>query len=792
MSSDTFPIVRRPAVTLRAALITLLLGALFYVAVAGGLQLVYIGPAASRLQRESLGLMAEYRDAEQRVTALDSAERRVARLFDKSRTGTLSLAALEAERLTLQSLEENARILERLTSPSASTVELRALLGNGVQNEAAFRLALLACVAALELRETDAAERMLARAQAIQQPVRALRRQATEIALRDLNRQEATLAETAQWSSRLVTIWLVLGALSLPFLFVFLRRRLYQPLAELDRGLARIAAGDYHLSLSALADDEFGRVADHFNRMTRMLQRRASEEEERTQLESAARTRAILESALDAVVVIDDKGAIQEWNRQAEIAFGWSRTEVLGRMLETVIIPEELRSSHRRGLAGAQERSSAVMVGRRFETKALRRDGSRFQVELAISELQGHDRREYSAFIRDITEQRRLEAELRRSQKMDAVGRLAGGIAHDFNNLLTTIIGFADLLKANPELGAQARDDAESIQSAAQRGADLARRMLAVGRSSPDHHERVNIDAIVREMVALFTRSVDRRIEISLDLRAGEATIRGDASLLSNALLNLALNARDAMPAGGRMTVTTSVTTLDATFCARQPGQATPGEYVALVIADSGAGMSEETRARIFEPFFTTKPAGEGTGLGLAMVYGTVHSHRGLITVDTALDVGTTFSIYLPVNQSVDNAEVQSAPRLQTGRGRILLVDDEPQIRRVAMRILKSLGYQVDTANDGLDAVERVEATPDAWDLIVMDGNMPRMSGHDAALRIRELRPTLPIVLATGYFDASAKALAAKEVFSAVLAKPYDTASLSKAVAATLAHRDDI
>ena len=662
MSSANPSAVRRPAVTLRAALLALLLGALFYVAAVGLLQLLYIGPAASRLQRESLSLMVEYRDAEQRVTALDSAERRVARLLDSSRIGTLPLRVLETERLTLQSLEENARILERLATPTASTAELRALLGNGVQNEALFRLALLGAVAALELHETAAAEQMFVRAQTLQQPVRALRRQATAIALRDLNRQEATLAETAQSSTRLVTIWLALGAAALPFLFVFLRRRLYEPLAALDRGLARIAAGDFDVSLSALADDELGRVADHFNRMTGMLQLRASEEEERTHIESAARTRSILESALDAVVVIDDQGAIQEWNRQAELVFGWSRDEVLGRMLETMIIPEERRAAHLRGLETSRAGGPPVLVGKRVEMQALRRDGTRFQVEVAITELRRQDRREYSAFIRDITESRRLEAELRRSQEMDAVGRLAGGIAHDFNNLLTGIIGFAELLAANAQLGNQARDDANSIVSAAQRGADLARRMLAIGRSSHDHDERVNVDTTVREVVALFTRSVDRRIEISVDLRAGDTTVRGDASLLSNALLNLALNARDAMPAGGRLTIATSVTRLDAEFCARQPGQATPGTFVALVVADSGTGMSEETRSRIFEPFFTTKPAGEGTGLGLAMVYGTVHSHRGLITVDTTLNVGTTFSIYLPVDQSVAEPEVPSAP----------------------------------------------------------------------------------------------------------------------------------
>jgi PAS domain S-box-containing protein len=781
------PRVAAPSVSLRSALFAVLVGALAYVAVVGLVLIVRIGPATSRLQRESRGVVDEYRDSHRRVTELERIHQQIGRLLDSARKNPVSVAVLESHRLRLQQMEESAHTLERLSVSAGPPSALQTLLTGGVQQEATLRLALLGAIAALELNDLEGAGRLLRHASSLAGPVRAVLGEATAIALNEVSRQQELLAGAASTAASIVSFWFLAGVVGAPLLVLFLRRRLYLPLSQLDDGLARIAGGDLDVALSAPVNDELGRVAEHFNRMTEVLRQRAMEEEERTALASAARTRAILEAALDAVVVIDGEGLIREWSRQAGSVFGWPRDEVLGRPLAEVIGLDELRDEHRRSALQYGHDGPTPMVGRRVETSAQRRDGTRIPVEVALTPLSRTG--EFSAFIRDLTEHRRLEADLRQSQKMDAVGRLAGGIAHDFNNLLTGIIGYSDLLTRDQSASDQVREDASAILSAALRGADLARKMLTLARRSHGRDEPVDPDRVVQQVTDLVARTMDRRIELALELNVHAPVVRGDASELVNAVLNLALNARDAMPTGGRLGISTRIVRLDAAFCARQSDLLSPGEHVQLVVSDSGTGMSEETRSRLFEPFFSTKPSGEGTGLGLAMVYGTVRSHRGIIEVDTGLGKGTTFTIYLPVDRTVRAGDAEPARDVRTGHGRILLVDDEDAVRIAVARMLRKLGYEVDTASDGLEAVGLVRESSERWDLIILDGNMPRMTGHDAARHIREIRPELPLLLATGYFDATSETSAALQVFNGAVPKPFDLATLSRAVAGQMTRK---
>ncbi len=772
-----------PRLSLRQALILVFVGALAYVAVVGLILVIRVGPATQRLPRESTTVMNEYNQSEYRIRSVDKVQGELQALVGAMPTEQVDSGLLRSIRARLQEAEEDSRTLARMAAPSGSRTELRSLLAYGLLRESAWRNVLLAAAAAVELHDAAAARELLNVADLRSRPVHALFNVETSAVLRAVRREESNIAEVTASSTRLVGLWFVGGLLLLPVVAVFVRRRVAAPLAVLDDGLARVSAGDLSVELEPAVPDELGRLALHFNRMTAVLRERAAQEEERTATESTARTRAILEAALDAVVVIDEQGVVHEWSPRAVATFGWSRDEAMGRLLADLIIPEESRADHTLGLRAYGQRATTPMLGRRVETVAQRRDGTRLPVELAISPLHRQGRTEFSAFIRDLTEQHRMESELRQAQKMDAVGQLAAGIAHDFNNLLTGIMGYADLMRHDEQANAQLREDAAAVLAAAERGADLARGMLTLARRSHARDESVDLTKLAQEVMDVFSRTVDRRIEVTLALSADAAVARGDRSQLANALLNLVINAADAMPNGGQLTIGMRVARLDEQFTKRHSREAVPGEFVVLTVRDTGHGMSSDVRARIFEPFFTTKPIGEGTGLGLSMVYGTVRSHRGIVTVDSAEGTGTTFTIYLPLDHTGAELEIAPVREVRTGRGRILLADDEAQVRDVMARLMRRMGYAVELACDGEEAVELVRADPDRCDLVVLDGNMPRMTGPDAARAIRAIRPGLPLVLSTGYFDADSDETPAAKLFDGTIAKPFDLAALSQILA---------
>ncbi len=285
-------------------------------------------------------------------------------------------------------------------------------------------------------------------------------------------------------------------------------------------------------------------------------------------------------------------------------------------------------------------------------------------------------------------------------------------------------------------------------------------------------------------MHGIIKRAFDRNIEIRVDLDELPIGVRADRTQLSNAVLNLALNARDAMPLGGRLTLRARRVTLDGAAVSRFVDELAPGEYAAIVVSDTGTGMTREVLARIFDPFFTTKEHGKGTGLGLAMVYGMVRAHEGVVDVDSVVGVGSTFSIYLPVIKQLSPVEAApAAPELFKGRGDVLLADDETTVREVATRMLQRLGYKVDAVSDGAQAVARFRADPDRYTVVLLDGDMPRMHGREAARLMREIRPEATVFLATGYLTSGPQEEYAT-LFNAVLSKPYTLQDLSRVLSA--------
>ena len=363
---------------------------------------------------------------------------------------------------------------------------------------------------------------------------------------------------------------------------------------------------------------------------------------------------SVLDCAFDAIVTMDGAGTIVEMNTAAERMFGYPREEAAGRELAALIIPEEHRADHRRAIARQPHDRPSRIIGRRLELEALRSDGTRFPIELSVSRIDSADGIRFTAWIRDLTERRQTEAalrlseaQLRQAQKMEAVGRLAGGVAHDFNNVLTAIFGYADLVLESLNAADPRRQDVEEIKRAAHRAAGLTRQLLAFSRKQVMQPRQVNLNQIIDNLETLLLKLIGQEIVLEIDTAPSLWDVQADPGQIEQVLMNLASNARDAMPEGGRLTIATANEDLRPDDARALLGIA-PGRFVRLTVADTGHGVPDDVRAHIFEPFFTTKEQGKGTGLGLATVYGIVKQSGGWVYLDEAPGSGTSFRIYLP------------------------------------------------------------------------------------------------------------------------------------------------
>ena len=427
-----------------------------------------------------------------------------------------------------------------------------------------------------------------------------------------------------------------------------------------------------------------------------------------------------------------------------------------------------------------------------FETAVRKSDGGSIPVQLSVSPRQTDVNVGGIVLIAvDLTSRKAVEralaeskARLRQAQKMEAIGQLAGGLAHDFNNLLTAIMGNADLLRVTLTDNSESTESADQIIRAAQRAADLIKQMLAFARKGTTRVIPVDMHEIIGDVVELLARSIDPRIDVRQDLRSERAVIAGDPGQLQGALLNLAINARDAMPGGGELTFGTRDVILDKEGSRLLDFEAAPGDYIEVSVTDTGVGMDKETVSRIYEPFFTTKELGEGTGLGLSSVYGYVKNHNGCIRVQSEPGRGACFRILLPRTRArAAAAETLPAPEVVSGVGHILLVDDEEIIRNFAARALGRMGYDVTLRNDGASAVEFFRDHHEDIDLVILDMAMPRMDGRDAFSRLKDIDPNVGVLLATGM---ASEGLADDMLAAGVLgflAKPFRSAQLSQAVA---------
>jgi two-component system, cell cycle sensor histidine kinase and response regulator CckA len=499
----------------------------------------------------------------------------------------------------------------------------------------------------------------------------------------------------------------------------------------------------------------------------------------RKQAEDTLRRQAsLIDQAYDAVFVWERNGAITFWNRGAQGLYGFSKEEAIGR-----IVHELLRTSTPKGLEGVLQ--SLALRGRwEGELEQTRRDGKHIVVESRMVQIAEDDRSYILETNRDVSEMRLLEEQLRQSQKMDAVGRLAGGVAHDFNNLLTVILGSAELLAECTELG-KVRVRTEAILRAGQQAANLTRQLLAFSRQQVLVPRVIDLNSQLSEVAGMLVRLVGEDIKIRTSLASNLGRVRIDPSQIEQIVLNLVVNAREAMPQGGQITIETQNIELDEAYT-RSHVSVLPGRYVMIAVSDSGVGMDAETQTRIFEPFFTTKR--NGTGLGLSTVYGAVQQSGGTIYVYSEPGKGTTFKTYFPrVDEPTESTEAEtSSVATPPGTETILLVEDSDSLREVTREFLQMAGYKVMEACDGKDALDVARTHKEPIHLVLTDVVMPGMSGRDLAREVQQIHPETRILFMSGYAAGAIVHHGVLDDGISLLTKPFTRSILTLKVRQTL------
>jgi PAS domain S-box-containing protein len=556
-----------------------------------------------------------------------------------------------------------------------------------------------------------------------------------------------------------------------------------------------------------------------------LLARQAADFVERIQTEdllihNEERLRAVVETAVDGIITIDERGTISTVNPAAERIFGYPAVEMIGQNVR-MLMPEPYQSEHDSYIGNYLRTGQRKIIGIGREVQGRRKDGTTFPLDLGVSETRVGNRRIFTGIVRDITERKRadellreakdqlvkaneelerrvqertadlekantalvktieeqksLEEQLRQAQKMEIVGTLAGGIAHDFNNILNIIRGYATLIGQQSSTDHQINESLQIIEEQIKRGASVVRQLLTVARKTETHLTPTDANELVLTFSELVKQAFPKTITVRLSLDPDLPRVLADPNQMSQTLLNICVNARDAMPRGGQLTIKTEL--IDETKMRERLKVDSP--CVCIVISDTGMGMEEEVRARIFEPFFTTKEIGQGTGLGLAIVYGIVKEHNGLVDVESEPGQGTTFRIYLPIFQSKghsDADEMATAKAVRepaNRRGTVLVVEDDEAMVYLLRKLLPQSGYQMLAATDGAKAIDLYLDHKEEIDVVLLDLGLPKVPGIDVIQKLKEHNPAVKIVVATGYLEPELKS----EIFRAgvkdCINKPY-------------------
>ncbi|HEU4343218.1 MAG TPA: PAS domain S-box protein [Candidatus Binatia bacterium] len=560
--------------------------------------------------------------------------------------------------------------------------------------------------------------------------------------------------------------------------------------------------------------DEPHRLSESELRLMDLLARQAADFVERKRAEEAkARLAAIVESSDDAIVSKGLDGIITSWNHGAERLFGYTAQEAIGQPV-TMLMPPE-RFDEEPGILERIRRGESI---EHYETVRRRKDGTLLDISLTVSpitdaqgrilgaskiarDITGRKKAEEelrklmqdlerrvavrtaelqqanAALLRDMEERKKLETQLLHAQKMESIGILAGGIAHDFNNILNIIQGYVFLLRAEGGHNKHISESLGVIYETIQRGSALVQQLLTLARKTDAKLESLNVNALVQGLIGLIRQTFPKTIELSSDLAPNVPPIMGDRNQLGQALLNLSVNARDSMPEGGRLTFKTA--TVDGASL-QELDAATAEHYICIEVSDTGMGMDETVQKRIFEPFFTTKGVGQGTGLGLSVVYGIVKNQNGFINVESKPAVGTTFRLYLPADPSAERSAVEmiraassEAAAGPNGHGTILLIEDEQIMLNVLEKVLMQHGYQVLMATDGQMALEIYQHGKDKIDAVLLDINLPKLGGREVLVKMKQVNPDVKLVVASGYLEPELKSYINQAGVHHFIHKPY-------------------
>ena len=493
----------------------------------------------------------------------------------------------------------------------------------------------------------------------------------------------------------------------------------------------------------------------------------------------------LFEHSPDINFLVNREGIIVSCNQTAASHLGFTKEELVGYPVFSLYPAAD----HEQARARLREIFDNARDIAGIEERLIKQTGEIIDVSVNTTLMPGDA--ETPALVhtvaRDITEKKRLDAQIIHAQRIDSIGNLAGGISHDFNNILTSILGSTAIMKRKMKKTDTWYHFADIIETAARRGAALTRQLLTFARKGAVHFRPVVIPDIIEETLRLFERSIDKTITISYSPPTEFSLINGDDGQIQQALLNILINARDAMPDGGMITVQAAVDRVPERLII--PGfDARPGDYVTITVTDTGVGMDSRTLERIFEPFFTTKERGKGTGLGLAVVYGVANAHGGYVTVRSVPGSGSTFILHFPLLSGAEGYRRSSRQtRMARGTERVLVVDDETEVGEIIGNMLTSLGYQTTIVDSGRKAVALIRKK-ERFDVVVLDLNMPKMSGKDTLIKLRAIDQRLPIVISTGYSDQMAALGELRDRANAFLQKPYQLEELSSALRAVLDH----
>ncbi len=534
---------------------------------------------------------------------------------------------------------------------------------------------------------------------------------------------------------------------------------------ELEIRFKEFKSGEYrwHLAKGVPLKNMDGTIVRWYGTLTDIHIQRLAEESDR-------HLAAIVESSQDAIISKTLTGIVLTWNKAAQTIYGYTAEEIVGHSVEKLLEPNQLDELHL--ILSTLGKGTSI---RNLVTTKRRKDGATITVSLSISPILNGTGGITAICVvaRDISEQRLLEEKLRQSSKMDGIGCLAGGVAHDFNNLLTVINGRSQLMMNRFKPGDKTRTDLELIYKTGERAASLTRQLLAFSRQQVLQSVVLDLNAVTGDMDKLLRRLIPESIELETVLSPTLGRVKADPGQIEQVIMNLIVNARDAMPDGGRIIVETSNVELGEDYC-NSHADVLPGLYSMLAVTDTGHGMDAAVKARIFEPFYTTKPQGKGTGLGLATVFGVVKQSKGHLEVYSEVDKGTTFKIYLPQTNEVEkNAVNESGAVRAIGREVVLIVEDQKGVRELVRDLLEMNGYVALMANNGTQALKILETEIDNVKLLITDVVMPEMGGPELCERIKVLNPKVKVLFTSGYTDHAIVRNGTLEASDDFIQKPF-------------------